>query len=414
MTAIRLRNTWLVDDDAQVHQGDFLLHPDGTWAASDGTEEVAQDIEASDRVITRSLQNWHTHLAMTLLRSMGEGLTLQDWLNDVIFPTEKGLTPRLVEVGTRAAAAEMIRTGTTFACDMYHFAGATASVLADAGLRALLATPVTDFPTPAYPRGAAQALAQAENLLSGPSPAPGRISFGLGPHSVYTCSPDSLRKSRDLAAEFGATVSIHLCETEQEILDCVAMHGSPPTAYLDDLGLLTPGTVVAHCGWLDPQDHAVLAERGAIAVHCPTSNMKLATRQTLPYPQLAGAGVDVRLGTDGVASNNVLDMRAEVKTAALLQRHQAGDPTVLPPAEAWRMATRGSQDWVTWGLGDIRMHPMGSAAERLLGNLIFSTAECRDMWVAGRAIRRDGVTLTLDEAAVAEELEAAAAELTGS
>lgn len=406
MQTVRIVDTWLIDDDATIHRGDVVLHPDGSWTPSTGGEPVDETIDGHGLLVTRTLQNWHTHLAMVLNRSMGEGLPLMRWLNEVIFPAEKKLTAELVEVGTRAAAAEMIRTGTSFACDMYYHPRVVAEVLIEAGLRGLVCGPVTDFGTPSYPGGAEEALAQLAELLDAGSPDPELVEYGIGTHSVYTCSEDTLRRAAALADTTGARLHIHVSETQGEVGDCVAAHGETPVAYLDRLGVLRPGTVCAHCCWvLGDDEMAALASRKVLAVHCPCSNMKLATGRTMGLPAMLAAGVDVRLGTDGAASNNSLDMRNEGKVASLVQRHDHAEATLLDPVQTWQLATRGSRDWVTWDLHDIRMRPMGPDGRRLLGNLIYSNADCVDMWVAGRPLRRGGKTLTVDESRAREDLE---------
>jgi 5-methylthioadenosine/S-adenosylhomocysteine deaminase len=183
-----------------------------------------------------------------------------------------------------------------------------------------------------------------------------------------------------------------------------------PIEYLDSLDYFTDGTVCAHCGWVTKREMRILASHGAHAVHCPVSNQKLATGGTLSYPAMIEAEVDVRLGTDGAASNNSLDMRAEAKAASLIQRHDHWDSTLLPPRESWQLATKDSKDWVTWNLDDIRMRPRGINNRRLLANLLYSNSQCLDVIVAGKIIRQDGETLTLDEQNISLQLEAAVAE----
>ena len=154
----------------------------------------------------------------------------------------------------------------------------------------------------------------------------------------------------------------------------------------------------------------ILAGHGAHAVHCPVSNQKLACGGTMSYPAMIESGVDVRLGTDGAASNNGLDMRAEAKAASLVQRHDHWEASILDPVETWQLATKGSVDWVTWNLNNIRMRPRGKDSRRVLSNLIYSGTDCLDVFVDGFGIRRDGVTLTVDESAASLDLEEAAQE----
>ena len=405
----RITGTRLIDSDGVVQSGDFLLHPDGSYTASKGDEDVVEAIDGSSRLVTRSLQNWHTHLAMILNRGMGEGLPLMEWLETAIFPVEKNLTAEMVEIGTRAAAAEMIGTGTTYACDMYFYTQTIAETLAETGLRATLCGPITDGLTPNFEPGSGDALRHMESLIKGPSPRPDRIEYGVGTHSVYVCDEEILLKGSELARKTGSMLHIHTSETRKEVADCHAEHGMYPIEYLDSLGYFQSaeegGTVCAHCGWVTKKEMRILAGHGAHAVHCPTSNQKLACGGTMSYPAMKEAEVDVRLGTDGSASNNSLDMRAEAKAASLVQKHDHWNARVLDPIETWQLATKGSDDWVTWDLNDIRMRPRGRDGRRLLSNLIYSGARCLDVIVAGEALRRDGVTLSVDEDAAGAALE---------
>ena len=405
----RLTDTWLIDDGGTTHKGDFLLHQDGSFSESKGDEDVIETIDGSNRLVTRSLQNWHTHLGMILNRGMGEGLPLLEWLETAIFPVEKRLTSELVEIGSRAAAAEMIATGTTYACDMYYYTQTIGETLAETGVRATLCGPITDGLTPNFKPGSGDALRHMESLITGPSPRPGRIEYGVGTHSVYVCDEETLLKGSELARKTGSMLHIHASETRKEVADCHDKHGMYPIEYLDSLDYFQSadegGTVCAHCGWVTKKEMRILAGHGAHAVHCPTSNQKLACGGTMSYPAMKDAGVDVRLGTDGSASNNSLDLRAEAKAASLVQRHDHWDARILGPEETWDLATRGAQDWVAWDLSDIRMRPFGKDGRRLLSNLIYSGARVLDVFVEGEAIRRDGVTLTLDEESVARELE---------
>ena len=405
----RLTDTWLIDDSGTTHKGDFLLHQDGSFSESKGDEDVIETIDGSNRLVTRSLQNWHTHLGMILNRGMGEGLPLLEWLETAIFPVEKGLTSELVEVGTRAAAAEMIATGTTYACDMYYYTQTIGETLAETGVRATLCGPITDGLTPNFKPGSGDALRHMEGLITSPSPRPGRIEYGVGTHSVYVCEEETLLKGSELARKTGSMLHVHTSETRKEVADCHAKHGMYPIEYLDSLDYFQSadegGTVCAHCGWVTKKEMRILAGHGAHAVHCPTSNQKLACGGTMSYPAMKDAGVDVRLGTDGSASNNSLDLRAEAKAASLVQRHDHWDARILDPEETWSLATKGSEDWVTWDLSDIRMRPWGRDGRRLLSNLIYSGARVLDVFVEGEGIRREGVTLTLDEGKASQDLE---------
>ncbi|HIA39400.1 MAG TPA: amidohydrolase [Candidatus Poseidoniales archaeon] len=403
--AVRYSDTVLIDDSGERQLGDFLIHSDGTWSESNGDEDVQTTIDGSSRLLTRTFQNWHTHMAMSLnARDFSDGFPLKDWLEKAVFPTEARITPKHVRIGTYAAAAEMIRTGTSFAADMYFFPAIVAEVIDDVGIRALCGGPVSDVALPSHP-SAESALAELDGLLS-TNGQHSRIDYAISTHSVYLCSEETLTRARDLAEKHDAVCHIHVAETRKEVADCYDSTGMYPAEYLDSLEFMRPDTICAHSSWVKKSEIAMMAERGVVAVHCPTSNMKLACGGTLSLPAFQSAGVEVRLGTDGPASSGSgLDMRVEAKFASLVQRHDHWDATLLPARDVFALATKGSQDWVAWNLDDIRMRPLGRSSNRHLANLIFSGADCLDMWVEGKAVRRDGKTMTLDESKVIEDLD---------
>jgi 5-methylthioadenosine/S-adenosylhomocysteine deaminase len=271
---------------------------------------------------------------MTLFRGHGGDLPLMRWLREKVWPVEAKLEPDDVYWGTRLACAEMIRTGTARFWDMYWHPDATARAVEDAGLRAVIGGPLFDADGDT---GEMKATA-TENLdaLAGCGPA---IGAALAPHSIYMASEDLLRWTAETAAERGVAIHVHLSETEREVADCLERHGERPAAYLDRLGMLGGRTVLAHGVWLDRAELELIAERGATVVANPVANLKLAVGGTLPYPAARRAGVAVGLGTDGPGSNDSLDLLSDLKTFALMQRHASGDPTVLPAAEAWEIAT---------------------------------------------------------------------------
>ena len=406
---VRYRNTVLYDRGGKKHMGDVLLHADGSWASSNGDEDVLEDIDGSKRLITRSFQNWHTHLAMQLnARDFSDGFPLHRWLNEAIFPTESRITPDYVRMGARCAAAELIRTGSSFAADMYFFPSVTGSVLTEAGLRGLVGGPVSDAALPSH-EDAASALAELDGLLA-TNNEQNLVQYAIATHSVYLCTEETLQRASALAEKRKARLHIHVSETRKEIADCHANTGLYPVEYLDSIGFFQPGTICAHASWVKKNEIRMLKQHEATAVHCPSSNMKLACGGTLSLPAYMEAGVDVRLGTDGAGSSgNGLNMQGEARLASLVQRHDHWDATLLPAVEAMDLATKGSRDWAVWNLDDVRMRPRGRSDNRHLANLIFNGAECLDLWVNGQALRKDGVTLTLDEASILDEIDAAVA-----
>jgi len=281
--------------------------------------------------------NTHTHAAMTLLRGYADDMILQDWLTRKIWPLEAHLTGDDVYWGTKLACLEMIRTGTIAFNDMYFFMEDAARAVDEAGIRAVLSYGFIDLSDAEKRERECRA---TENLVtrirSLKNP---RIMPAVGPHAVYTVSPDGLRWCAEFAREEKIRIHIHLAETEKEVTDCATQYGRRPAALLDDCGILTSRTIAAHCCWLDNAECSLLGKRGVSASHNPASNMKLATGRAMPCAALHRAGANVCLGTDGCASNNNLDMFEEAKTAALLQKFFWHDPTVLPAPAALSMAT---------------------------------------------------------------------------
>ena len=403
--AARYTNTVLYDDNGEKHTGDFLIHDNGAWSVSNGDEDVRHIIDGSDKLLTRSLQNWHTHLAMQLnARDFSDGFTLDRWLNEAIFPTESRLNPEYVRVGATAAACELIATGCSFAADMYFYPAITGQVLNDAGIRGLVGGPVSDFALPSHP-DANSALDELDTLLANQK-LTDRIQYAIATHSVYLCSEETLIQAAQLAEKRNGRLHIHVSETRKEIADCYDKTGKYPIEYLDSIDFFKPGTICAHASWVKKNEIRLLKKHDVTAVHCPSSNMKLACGGTLSLPAYTAEGVDVRIGTDGAASSgNGLNILAEARTAALVQRHDHWDATLLPAKDVFQMVTKGSKDWVAWDLDDIRMFPRGRSNNRHIANLVFNGARCLDMWVDGNPVRVDGTTNTVDEKLAFEELD---------
>lgn len=305
-------------------------------AIGNGTEvrPGEERIDADGAHLLPPLVNGHTHAAMTLFRGSGGDLPLMPWLEEKIWPVEAKLSDEDVYWGARLACAEMLRSGTTRFWDMYWHPEATARAVTDAGIRATIGAPLFDL------NGSPEKLREsAHRSLEQLAEFGPRVSPALAPHAIYTVSEESLRWIGELSAERDLPIQIHLSETEKEVQDCIAEHGERPAFYLDRLGMLSERTVLAHGVWLDPDELALIAERGATVVTNPVANMKLAVGGVFPHPTARTAGVAVGLGTDGAGSNDSLDLLADLKTFALVQKHAAADPTAIDAAEAWAVAT---------------------------------------------------------------------------
>jgi 5-methylthioadenosine/S-adenosylhomocysteine deaminase len=364
-------------------------------------------------VLMPGLINMHGHMAMALMRGVADDRALMDWLQNAIWPLEgRHLAPEFVFDGTRLAALEALRGGTTTAVDMYFFPAEAIAAALDVGLRTQIGLTVLEFPTP-YAKTVDEALARGAEAVAAYAQHP-RVGFAVAPHAPYTVSDATFVRLGEWADELGVPMHCHVHETESEVADSLRLHGQRPLARLDGLGLLNPRFQAVHMVHLSADEIALLAERGVHVVHNPSSNMKLASG-VCPAQALLQAGVNVCLGTDGAASNNRLDMFTEMRTAALLAK-VGGQATAVSARQALNMATCDAAR----ALG--RGHDLGGIAPGMLADLValdLGTPECqpvfdpisqivyaagresvRQVWVAGREVLRDRVLLTTDSAAI--------------
>jgi 5-methylthioadenosine/S-adenosylhomocysteine deaminase len=293
-------------------------------------------LDASGGVLIPGLVNGHTHAAMTLFRGYGDDLPLMQWLQEKIWPAEARLTYDDVYWGTRLAVAEMLRSGTVRAWDMYWHGDAVAAAVVDGGMRAAVSSVVIDGLDAA--KGKAQ-WPEIVDQLDAIAAAGARVTPSLGPHAVYTVSPETLTWIGEVARERGVPVQIHCSETEEEVSNCRAAHGVSPVGLLHRCGVLDERTVLAHCVWIDDDDRELIARSGSTVVTNPVSNAKLAVGGVFRTDAAAAYGIPVGLGTDGASSNNSLDLLADVKILALEQKHELNDPAAMPAADAWAIVT---------------------------------------------------------------------------
>ena len=320
---------------------DIAIDEEGMIAGigKDARKTIDADIiiDGSDRVAIPGLVNTHTHAAMTLLRGYADDMPLAEWLSEKIWPLEAHLSGDDVYWGTKLACLEMIKSGTVAFNDMYFFMERAADAVDEMGLRATLAYGFIDLGMEEKREAeikATEALVAHVKARKNP-----RIQAAVGPHSVYTVSPEGLSWCANFAEEQEIGIHIHLSETEKEVTDCVAEFGKRPAVHLDECGCLTPRTVAAHCCWLDEAECWLLGKRGVHASHTPARNMKLAVNRAMPYHWLKTSGANVCLGTDGCASHTSLDLMQQMKFPALLQKFAWNSQTRLPAGEAVAMAT---------------------------------------------------------------------------
>ena len=332
---------WIKNVQLDGRPTDVLI--EGNRFASIGTDLKAKAdrvLDGTGKAMLPSFINMHTHASMTLMRSYADDLDLHDWLENYIWPAEARLTEEDIYHGARLACLEMIRSGTTCFNDMYWHYHGVARAVEEMGLRAVLSSVFIDFSD----KGKAEEQRDLTRQLAEESRRyTDRIGFALGPHSIYTVSKASLQWARDYAEEHGLLIHIHISETRKEVDDCLALYGLRPVQWLEKIGLLGPNVVAAHVVHVTDEEVGILARNEVKVVHCPVSNMKLASG-SFPFKRMQGKGVHVSLGTDGCSSNNNLSMMEEMKTAALLAKLISADPKMLPARAAFDMATcRGAE-----------------------------------------------------------------------
>jgi len=370
---------------------------------------AARRLDARGGIVMPGLVNCHTHAAMTCFRGLADDLPLETWLNEHIFPAEARLDEEMVYWGTMLACAEMIRSGTTCFCDMYLFEASVARAAKEAGVRAVVGEVLYDFPSPNYgpiEEGFAYTRDMAARWKDDPL-----ISVAVEPHSPYLCSAALLDEAAGISEEAGLLLVVHLAETRIERERSLAERGLTPVGYLADLGILSGRLLACHCVWLDDADIETLRAFDVKVAHNPESNMKLASG-IAPVPEMLAAGVCVGLGTDGCASNNDLDLFAEMDTAAKLHKVHTLDPTVLAAEQVLKMATVEGARAV--GIGaEVGSLAVGKAADivvvdtavphlspmyRPASHLVYAAkgGDVRDVMVGGRFVVRDRTLLTVD------------------
>jgi len=408
-------------EPAGVLHGHTVLVDAGRIVAIASPEVAGRDFLPRTRIdlprhaLLPGLVNAHTHSAMSLMRGIADDLHLDDWLRGHIWPREaRFVTPEFVYDGVLLAAHEMLTGGITCCNDMYFYPDAAARAYQAAGLRAVIGLPVLDFPTPYASDGDAYlqaGLAARDAFKYAP-----RLTWMMAPHAPYTVGDAMFDKIVTFARQLDLPIQTHLQETRGELEASLAATGETPLARLDRLGATGPGFVAIHAVHLGPGDRDRLAAQGCSVVHCPASNMKLANG-IAPVIELVAAGINVALGTDGAASNNRLDLFAEMRLASLIAKVATGDAAALPAAEALHMATIGGAralslddrigsivagkeaDLIAVDMGELADAPVYDPISHLVH--VTSRERVTDVWICGERIVRDRRLTTVDVAALA-------------
>lgn len=391
-----------------VIEGSLLTEVNGPI---DGFPKVAEIMDCTGCLIMPGLVNAHNHGAMSLLRGLADDRPLDRWLNDYIFPAEaRHVGPEFVRLGTSLSAMEMALGGTTTYADGYFFMEHAARAAVDVGIRAVVAQGIFDVPAPDAPIVGSRE--ERIDAFFSSFPEDPLVSPALFCHSSYLCSPETISKAAEICRARSIPLFIHVAETAREVQDVQQRYGARPVEHLNNLGVLGPGLCTVHAVHVNEVEQDLLAESGSPVIHCPESNMKLASGAA-PISEMAKKGVTVGIGTDGPASNNNLDLFEEMRSASLLAKLITGDPEALDARTVLRMATMdgarvlGMSDrigsLVPGKLADIAVvdfdAPHLTPLYDPLSHLVYSAraSDVRHVFVNGRLVVRNRQITTVSE-----------------
>jgi 5-methylthioadenosine/S-adenosylhomocysteine deaminase len=421
-----------MDASGSVYENGAVAVDDGVILAVGPAEEITVEYSAAEilagenRIVMPGLVNGHSHAAMTLLRGVADDLELMEWLNNYIFPAEvQFVDPEFVRIGTELACWEMIRGGTTTFVDMYYFPDTVAEVVDSCGMRAMVSATVIDQRSPDA-ENAFDSIQKGISFIERWKGKNSRITPIFGPHANYTLNAEQLAATRAAAIKHGVGISIHMSESPFELQYSKDTFGMTSIELYESIGFFDGPTIAAHVVWPTSVEIPVLVKRKVGVIHNPTSNMKIASGIS-PVAKMLQAGVRVGLGTDGAASNNDLDMWEEMRLAALLQKVDRMDPTVMSASTVLTMATSGGA--LAVGLGDtIGSIEVGKRADVIqvafddvhhiptydvISHLVYVTDEqdVASVIVDGKVLMKEREMLTIDTERVRTEANALATKI---
>lgn len=412
-----------VEPDGVVHEHYAIAVADrkvlDLLPVSDATQkyQAAEVHHLDNHALIPGLINSHTHAAMALFRGIADDLPLMEWLNDHIWPAEqKWISTEFIEDGSRLAIAEMLRGGTTCFNDMYFFPDHTAEIAMEAGIRAVIGLIMLDFPT-TWAKDPEEYLEKGEHVHDRFKHSP-LIQTAFAPHAPYTVSDGPLQRIGTIAEELDVQIHMHVHETESEVGQSIEQHGKRPLQRLNELGLVSNRLVAVHMTQLNDAEIDLAAKFGVNIIHCPESNLKLASGYC-PVAGLLKSGINVAIGTDGAASNNDLDMIGEMRTTALLAKGVARDTSAVPAHTALQMATiNGAKalgidsftgslstgkeaDIVAIDLDRLETQPLYDPVSQIVYSS--SRNQVTDVWVGGKQVLKNRDLTTINEEQVRQK-----------
>ncbi len=413
-----IKNATIVtqNDARQILKGDILIRDDKIEEVGKNIDEKAENvIDASGKIAIPGLINGHTHIPMNLLSGYGEDLPLQEWLTRKIWPAESRLTREDIRKGSLLGMAESIHSGVTSFNEMYiYHVDETAKAAEQIGIRIEIPKAMFDI-IPGRERD--DELAGCEAFIrewKGKSPL---IVPTVSCHAPYTCTEELMIKAKEIAKREGLKFHIHLSETRKEMLDILKNTGKYPFEYIDSIGLVDENSIFAHASWVTKREIALAGKKKAGIIHCPISNLKLATGGICPITEYDGAGATVAIGTDGSASNNSLNMFESMKMASLLQKHHYWKADAIPTQRIFDFATINGAKCLGINAGSIEKGKLADIVllekganivpeHDIIANLVYAAGpqNVTDVIINGKMIMKDRKILTIDEEKLLQDL----------
>lgn len=412
----------IIDENFEIKEHAYVAVKDDVIAYvgdSMPEDDYGQIYEGQGKLLMTGFYNAHCHCPMTLLRGYGENMNLQDWLFKKIFPFEDQLTGEAVYNACMLTMAESMKFGIVSISDMYYFMDDIVAAFRESGMKGNVSRSISHFEGDGDFKSSYRAKEMIDCYEKYNNTENGRILVDMSIHSEYTTNADAVKSVADYAKKVGTGMQVHVSETEHEVKECIERHGMTPVKYLSELGAFDIPTIAAHCVWLNDEDVDILKEKNVSVAVNPISNLKLASG-VCNVPKLMEKGINVTIGTDGVASNNSFNFLEEMKVFALLSKMQFNDPEAITPVEAIKAATvNGARaqrrfdcgllkegfkaDLIVMDIDQPNMHPI----HNLITNIVYSacSGDILMTMVDGKVLYENGEYKTIDIKKITENVE---------